>query len=320
MTSSRGTASAKLTEFLAQANENIALAKAQNIPYSPELVRGNLNKLAALMSERPTLAYVADKAWLVAGRALPARVYSPAPSEPLPVVLHYHGGGHMCGSVELYDPICRQVADIARCVVISVEYRLAPEYPYPAGLEDCEYALHHYRELLDDVAFLPGVNIMGDSAGGAICTSLSMRSVADPTLKIDRQILIYPSVDYSMSSPSYQSNGVGFLLETARVKWYFEQYFQRLASDAAVVRAASPLFGAMAAGMPETLIFTAGCDPLRDEGLAYAEALKKAGVRVEQHSLDGMIHAYMLLHDLVRDECLFTYQCIARFIAGSRQR
>jgi acetyl esterase len=233
----------------------------------------------------------------------------------LPVLVHFHGGGHMCGSVALYDPICRHLASIAQCVVISVEYRLAPEYPYPAGVEDCEYALIHYAQLLNDVNHQDSVTIIGDSAGGAICTSLSMKSLTDKRIHIDQQILIYPSVDYTLTSPSLDSNGCGFLLETSRIKWYFEQYFKQSDQRSDQIKQASPLLGTINANLPKTLIFTAGCDPLRDEGIAYAKALSAAGVDVEHYSFDGMIHAYMLLHDLVKQECMTTYQRIAEFMA-----
>ncbi|NCO71164.1 MULTISPECIES: alpha/beta hydrolase [Shewanella] len=315
----RGIVSPKLTDFLALANSNIALAKQHNVQFTPAILRENLNKLGALMSDSPSVSYIADKAFTLTDRAIPIRVYSPAPEQPLPVLVHFHGGGHMCGSVALYDPICRHLASIVQCVVISVEYRLAPEFPYPAGLDDCEHALIHYAELLDDVNHQDSVTIIGDSAGGAICTSLSMKSLTDKQIKIDQQILIYPSVDYTLSSPSLDSNGTGFLLETPRIKWYFEQYFQLPESlskqQIEQVKLASPLLGPINAHLPKTLIFTAGCDPLRDEGIAYANALTAAGVEVEHHAFDGMIHAYMLLHDLVKEECMATYQHIAAFMA-----
>ncbi|UJF22907.1 alpha/beta hydrolase [Shewanella sp. OMA3-2] len=311
----RGIVSPKLTDFLAVANNNIALAKQNNVQFTPSILRENLNKLGGLMSDSPSVNYVADKVFTLIDRTIAARVYSPAPDKPLPVLVHFHGGGHMCGSVALYDPICRHLASIAHCVVISVEYRLAPEYPYPAGLNDCEHALIHYAQLLDDVNHQDSVTIIGDSAGGAICTSLSMKSLTDKRLHIDQQILIYPSVDYTLTSPSLDSNGSGFLLETSRIKWYFEQYFQSTDSD--ILKQASPLYGAINANLPKTLIFTAGCDPLRYEGFAYANALSTAGVEVEHHSFDGMIHAYMLLHDLVKEECITTYQHIAEFMAKS---
>ncbi|WP_434952790.1 alpha/beta hydrolase [Shewanella sp. HL-SH4] len=311
----RGIVSPKLTDFLAVANNNIALAKQNNVQFTPTILRENLNKLGALMSDSPSVNYIADKALTLTDRTIAVRVYSPAPDKPLPVLLHFHGGGHMCGSVALYDPICRHLANIAQCVVISVEYRLAPEYPYPAGLNDCEYSLIHYTQLLDDVNHQDSVTIIGDSAGGAICSSLSMKSLTDKRLHIDQQILIYPSVDYTLTSPSLDSNGSGFLLETSRIKWYFEQYFQSTDSD--IIKQASPLYGTINANLPKTLIFTAGCDPLRYEGIAYANALSTAGVEVEHHSFDGMIHAYMLLHDLVKQECMTTYQRIAEFMAKS---
>ncbi|WP_392341983.1 alpha/beta hydrolase [uncultured Shewanella sp.] len=309
----RGTVSPKLTDFLALANSNIALAKQNNVQFTPTILRQNLDKLGALMSDSPAMSYIADKMLTLPERNIPVRIYSPAPDKPLPVLLHFHGGGHMCGSVVLYDPICRHLASVAQCVVISVEYRLAPEYPYPAGIDDCEQVLIRYAELLGDVNHQHNVTIIGDSAGGAICTSLSMKSLTDKRINIDQQILIYPSVDYTLNSPSLDSNGTGFLLETTRIKWYFEQYFQ--STDVDVIKQASPLFGAMSVKLPKTLIFTAGCDPLRDEGIAYAKALTATGVDVEHHSFDGMIHAYMLLHDVVKDECMATYQHIAKFMA-----
>jgi acetyl esterase len=311
----RGIVSPKLIDFLALANSNIALAKQNNVQFTPTILRENLNKLGALMSDSPSVSYIADEALTLTDRTIPVRVYSPAPELPLPVLVHFHGGGHMCGSVALYDPICRHLASIAQCVVISVEYRLAPEYPYPAGVEDCEYALIHYAQLLNDVNHQNSVTIIGDSAGGAICTSLSMKSLTDKRIHIDQQILIYPSVDYTLTSPSLDSNGCGFLLETSRIKWYFEQYFKQSDQRSDQIKQASPLLGTINANLPKTLIFTAGCDPLRDEGIAYAKALSAAGVDVEHYSFDGMIHAYMLLHDLVKQECMTTYQRIAEFMA-----
>ncbi|MCG9697727.1 alpha/beta hydrolase [Shewanella sp. Isolate11] len=315
----RGVASPKLDEFLQQANQNIALAKKNNIQLTPALARENLNKLGGLMSESVAVKYIKDKYWQLEDRIIPARVYSPAPKQALPVMVHFHGGGHMCGSIELYDPICRHLAQKANCVVISVDYRLAPEHPYPAGLDDCEYALIHYQELLDEVNHNGTVTIIGDSAGGAICSGLSMRSLSNPRIHIDQQILIYPSVDYTMSSDSIKSNGSGFLLETPRVKWYFQHYFQHNAHDVDYIKQASPLLGPITNKLPRSLVFTAGCDPLRDEGVAYVNALKQAGVAVEHHQLDGMIHAYMLLHDLVEQECLETYLSIAHFMQTKTQ-
>jgi acetyl esterase/lipase len=309
----RGIISPKLNDFITQANIAAEEAKKTNVLLTPSLVRGNLDKLAVFIGEGPALVYVKDDTFDTGTHTIPVRIYSPAPNESLPVVMHYHGGGHMCGSIELYDAISRKIAKVGHCIVIAVEYRLAPEHPYPAGINDCQYALEYYQTLLTDIKFNKELIIAGDSAGGAICTTLASHNLHSSNIKIDKQVLIYPSVDYSMSFPSVEENGVGFLLETSKVKWYFEQYFQQNE----LIKSVSPLFMAMDSNMPETLIFTAGCDPLRDESLAYGNALKQLGVKVEQHIFEGMIHAYMLLDSLVKEECEQTYKLIGEFIKKS---
>ena len=307
----RGIISEKLQHFIEQANIAAQQAKADNVQLTPSLVRENIEKLAVFIGQGPALAYAKESALITPTHHIGVRVYSPAPEQALPVVLHYHGGGHMCGNIALYDAISRKIAKAGHCIVIAVEYRLAPEFPYPAGIDDCQYALTHYRELLSDLNFNEQLIIAGDSGGGAICTTLASNNIGNPNVSIDKQILIYPSVDYTMSCDSIEENGQGFLLEQSKISWYFSQYFQHDES----YRAVSPLFMPMAASMPETLIFTAGCDPLRDEGIAYGQALSLLGVNVKQHSFDGMIHAYMLLDSLVAQECEQTYQIIGEFIA-----
>jgi len=306
----RGIISPKLSDFIAQVNVAAEEAKASGILFSPSLVRGNLDKLEIFVGQGPELAYVEEASFNTPAHVIPVRVYSPAPDEALPVVIHYHGGGHMCGNIALYDAISRKIAKAGHCVVIAVEYRLAPEHPYPAGIEDCQYALAHYKEVLTQVKYNQQLIIAGDSAGAAICTTLASDNIGNGMVNIDKQILVYPSVDYTMSSPSVDENGTGFLLETNKVEWYFNNYFQHHEPRKNV----SPLFMPMAANMPETLIFSAGCDPLRDEAFRYAENLKAVGVKVEHHTFDGMIHAYMLLDSLVAKECEETYQLIGEFI------
>jgi acetyl esterase/lipase len=309
----RGTVSPKLTTFIEQANIASAEAKKNNISFSPKLVRENIEKLAAFMGTGPNIAKVEDRQFEVKGRTIPVRLYDPCPDIKKPVLLHYHGGGHMCGNVNLYDPVSRQLAKVTNCLVICVEYRLAPEFPYPLGIDDCEYALVHYKDVLRGFLFDDSVFIAGDSGGGAICTTLTMNSLNNHNIKIDKQILIYPSVDYTMSFPSIEENGHGFLLEQEKISWYFQQYFQQHANDNELVQNASPVFGPFSSTMPETLVITAGCDPLKDEGLAYHEALKANGVATQYHCFDGMVHAYMLLQSLVEDECQKTYQLIGNF-------
>ncbi|MCJ8318337.1 MAG: alpha/beta hydrolase [Colwellia sp.] len=309
----RGIISEKLKGFIEQVNLAAAEAKQNGVQLTPELVRRNLEKLTLFIGEGPELAY-AKETELITNDAdnhgIKVRVYSPAPEQALPVVMHYHGGGHMCGSIALYDAVSRKIAKAGHCIIIAVEYRLAPEFPYPLGNNDCQYALEHYKEILNEVSFNDQLMIIGDSGGGAICTTLVSNNLKVDSIKIDKQILIYPSVDYTMSCASVDENGTGFLLEKEKVIWYFDNYFQSGESRNKV----SPLFMAMDENMPATLIFTSGCDPLRDEGIAYKNALLKQGVSVEHHSFDGMIHAFMLLDSLVESECQQTYQLIGDFI------
>lgn len=305
----RGIVDKKLTDFLAQVNIAAAEAKKNKVQYTPELVRENLNKLATFLEKGPELAFVENRTFSTNSHNIPARIYSPSLTEKLPVILHFHGGGHMCGNVELYDPISRKIAHQAQCIVICVDYRLAPEHPYPAGVNDCEHALTHYKDVLDGLNYNEQIYTLGDSAGGAICTTLAMRIKQNPSIKIDKQILIYPSVDYTVSMPSVDENGFGLLLEKPRITWYFDHYFQHNETLTDV----SPLYHPHSM-IPQTLVITAGCDPLRDEGLAYVKVLQDLEVPVEHYHFDGMIHAYMLIERLVKEECLYSYEVIANYI------
>lgn len=310
----RGKVSEKLTEFLSQLAIGAQEAQSQGVVITPELTRANLEKLAAFIPQGPDIALVKDSQFVLADREIKARIYHPSPDEALPVLLHFHGGGHMCGSLGLYDSASRQLAIAAQAIVITVDYRLSPEFPYPCGIDDCQYALVHYHDLLTDLNHSNTLYIAGDSAGGAICTTLVMNNIQTLQVTIDKQILIYPSVDYTLSAASVEENGAGFLLEKSKVLWYFNAYFGEKYQDDAFIKTASPLYGPMNSSMPDTLIITAGCDPLRDEGNAYASALKKLGVKVTHHQFDDMIHAYMLLQSLVVDECDETYQLIRQFV------
>ena len=161
--------------------------------------------------------------------------------------------------------------------------------------------------------FTDEVIIAGDSAGGAVCTTLARNSLTKPELKIDKQILIYPSVDYTLSAHSVEENGSGFLLEKNKVVWYFNEYF-RNADTLEIRKGASPLLGQFSSNLPKTLIISAGCDPLRDEAFEYAKKLENVQVNVQHLHFDTMINAFMLLHDLVEEECTSAYSHIRDFI------
>lgn len=306
----RGTLSPKLEDFIAKVNTLIAQAAAAGIVATPAMARERLNGLAAFVTREEPITY-SDKAVIeLDDHAVPVLIYSPNPHHALPVMVYFHGGGHMCGSAELYDPMCRRLANAAQVVVVSVDYRLAPEYPYPAALDEAEQVLLRYREVLSQVAHTDELIVAGDSAGGAMASSMVGRMVNNPSLHIDQQVLIYPSVDYSMSMPSISSNGAGFFLEEARIRWYFEHYFPADLDPLS----ASPLHTALPERLPRTLVIVAGCDPLRDEGVAYAKRLLEAGADVELKSFHDMIHAFMNLEDLVPEECAELYRHIGSFV------
>ena len=307
----RGELAEHLTGFIDGVNQAIAQAKADGVIPSPELAREKLAALPAFVSKVPEVSYIHDEKLISEDGEIPVRIYSPAPDKPLPVIIFFHGGGHMCGDIELYDPMARKLALASYAVVISVDYRLAPENPYPAGLNDAEFVVKHYQQVLTNVNYDKGcLAIAGDSAGGAICTSLTMRKERDASLHFDKHVLLYPSVDYTMSSASFDENGLGFFLEKPRVQWYFDNYFLNGEDRTAC----SPLFAPCSPSSPETLIIIAGCDPLRDEGLAYADKLKGQGVRVETKVFANMIHAFMNIEDLVPNECAELFETIGAFV------
>ncbi|ASP48690.1 alpha/beta hydrolase [Cognaticolwellia beringensis] len=317
----RGNVSDDLIPLLKQVNAGLEQAKLSGAAFDPNVIRQNLENLSAYMIPGPEVAQIKDTFITVSEHKIATRIYHPNPEKSLPVLLHFHGGGHMCGSVNLYDPISRELAIATNAIVICIDYRLAPEHPYPAGLDDCQYLLENYQDLLKGYRFSEQLYIAGDSAGGAICTSLVINNIDNAAIKIDKQILIYPSVDYTMSCPSIVDNGQGFLLEADKIRWYFQQYFNlenielnTSKATSALITAASPLLGEFDSRMPKTLVITAGCDPLRDEGALYAQKAKQAGVSVEHYQFDELIHAYMLLSKLVPEQYHQTYLHIQKFI------
>lgn len=306
------TVSAKLTSLLEQINQARQQALASGIQPSPELVRTNMQNLSSLSGQGPEIQYVSDGSFFLEKTTrteIPFRIYSPAPTKPLPVVIHLHGGGHMCGDIDTYDAISRRIAKFTNSIVITLDYRLAPEYPYPNAIKDCEILLAHYPSLLEGLAFKDEVILAGDSAGGALAATLSSTNKADGP-NISKQILIYPSLDYTMTQPSIDNYQSGYLLEKAGIAWYFDNYLQH-GEDRKQV---SPLYMPLSAKPPETLMIIAECDPLQDEAYAYAEKLKQTGVTVSQHTTKGMVHAFMQLHSLVEEECIEVYELMNQFI------
>ena len=222
---------------------------------------------------------------------IPIRIYVPEGDRPFPVFVYYHGGGWVIGSVATHDSTCRQIANAAGCMVVSVDYRLAPEHKFPAAADDAyratEWAFCHAGSLGADPH---RVALGGDSSGGnlaaAVCLMARDRASFRPVL----QVLIYPIVDYNLNTPSYRENAEGYVLTRATMKWFWECYLEEKEDGSHPY--ASPLRAEDLSGLPAALMITAEYDPLRDEGEAYAARLRDAGVPVTQTRYDGMVHAF----------------------------
>ncbi|MGH9300746.1 MAG: alpha/beta hydrolase [Acidimicrobiales bacterium] len=248
---------------------------------------------ASLAGPGPDLDRVEDLTIPGTAGDIPARIYSPVPKGGggLPVVLWYHGGGWTIGSVAEHDTVCRQIAAGSGVLVLSVGYRLAPEYPFPAGPDDCWSALvwasENALELGGDPARLA---VAGDSAGGNLAAVMARRArdLGRPPLAF--QLLVYPATDGTRSFPSIKENGEGYFLTEETMEWFWEQYVP--AAVDSTHPDLSPLQVEDLSGLAPALIITAEFDPLRDEGEAYGEKLAQAGVEVTVSRYDGMIHAF----------------------------
>jgi len=237
------------------------------------------------------------------GGELPARLYRPQSSradERLALLVYFHGGGWTVGDVETHDVLCRELCNGAGCAVLSVEYRLAPEHPFPAAPEDAilavRWAAAHAEGLGADGARLA---VGGDSAGGnlAIVAALAARDAGGPALRF--QLLFYPATDQSNERPSHVRLGRGYGLDHESILW-FQRHYLRKSADATDWRA-SPLLAPTLAGLPPAWVVTAGFDPLLDDCSAYVERLRSERVEVTHRLHPGMIHGFVPLGRLFDD-------------------
>jgi acetyl esterase len=225
-----------------------------------------------------------------AGR-IPVRVYTPTGAGPFPVLVYFHGGGWVIGNLETIDAPLRALTNRAGCVTVSVDYRLAPEAKFPAAIDDCYAATcwvaEHARSLGGDPARLA---VGGDSAGGnlAAAVALMARDRGGPALAY--QALIYPALSCDYTTPSYRDNADGYLLTRNAMAWFWGHYLT--SEDDARNPYACPLQVGDLSGLPPALVITAEYDPLRDEGEAYADRLRRAGVQIDLRRHEGMIHGF----------------------------
>jgi acetyl esterase len=247
--------------------------------------------------QRPSTEPIHDSRNLDAG-GVPARLYRPSDDDELGLLVFLHGGGWVIGSVETHDNLCRILANASGHAVLSVDYRLAPEHPFPAPLEDAlratRWAHANATALGCDADRLA---IGGDSAGANLATVIAQLGV----VPLRFQMLVYPATDLTCSSPSYAQNNEGYGLTAAGMKWFIDHYLSAGTStgDPRVSPQFAPDYALRTC--PPTLVITAECDPLRDEGDAYAARLASLGVPTSHVRFGGMYHGFFSLADFLDD-------------------
>ncbi|WP_424809749.1 alpha/beta hydrolase [Rhodococcus sp. 27YEA15] len=226
------------------------------------------------------------------GRTIPARLYRPAgESDSASLLVYFHGGGFVLGSLESGDSVCRFLAEHADVTVLSVDYRLAPEHPFPAGTDDAVAAFRYCVDHAPELGVDPNsIAVGGDSAGGNLATVVAQVTVDDDTPPVF-QLLFFPWVDLSVKRPSHSLFATGFFLTDAQLDWYAAHYLSGGAST--LDPKVSPLLTEDLGGLPPAYIAVAGFDPLRDEGEAYAHKLSAAGVPTALRRHSGLIHAFV---------------------------
>lgn len=265
------------------------------LPY--KVGRPAVDKMSAdSEAEPPAVASVDDGAFAGPGGEIRFRRYRPlgAIVGQLPTLIYYHGGGFVIGNLDTHDSTCRRLANKSRCQVIAIDYRLAPEYPFPAPTDDGLAAFRHIRDNAASFAADPArIAVGGDSAGGAIaavvCQAARDRGEETPAF----QMLIYPATDSSRESRSRQKFAEGYFLTRELMEWFWDAYAPD-GTDQTDLRL-SPLLAEDFKGLPPAFVLTAGFDPLRDEGRAYADRLIDAGIKTTYVNYPGTIHGFFSL-------------------------
>lgn len=252
----------------------------------------------------PAVKAVENRTVSLGGYDIPLRIYTPEGEGPHSLMVFFHGGGWVICSLDTHDSTCRALANACASVVVSVDYRMAPEDKYPAAVEDCFeatlWAQHNASSLNADAGQLV---IAGDSAGGNLVAAVGLMArdknkAGEPAPDIKYQVPMYPVTHHNFNTDSYRDNAEGYYLTTNMMRWFWGHY---LPNDAAGQESyASPLVADLA-GLPPSLVITAEYDPLRDEGEAFAAALRSAGSEAELIRYDGQIHGFIGMADLIDD-------------------
>lgn len=269
---------------------------------------------------KPEVASVTDRTLPGPAGEIPVRVYTPDGEGPHPALVYLHGGGFVLGDLDTHDRLCRALCTESSFLVVAVDYRLAPEHPFPAPLHDAYAAVEWVAENATEVDGDPDrMAVGGDSAGANLAAGVTLLSRDTDGPDIAHQVLVYPTVASGAvhEFDSYAENGEGYFLEAETMAWFDEKYVR----DPVHRRNeySSPLLVDDYAGLPPASVVTAGFDPLRDEGVAYAEALAADGVPVEHHHYEEMIHGFvgMLRYVSRAEEAVEALGADLRDVAGS---
>jgi acetyl esterase len=270
-----------------QAAAHLEWLREQGVPpyyeLGPEESRKVLEaRLQLLFGEPDPVESVED----VSADGVPARVYDPSGGGA--GVVYFHGGGWVLGSLASHDKLCRTLAARSGCTVISVDYRLAPEHPHPAAVEDAWTATKWAAQRWSPLA------VAGDSAGGHLAAVTALRA-RDEGLPLSHQVLVYPVTDFDFETSSYREHGVDTTLTTATMRWYWDNYVP----DGHARPEASPLRAPDLSGVAPALVITAECDPLCDEGEEYARRLEDAGVPVVLSRYEGQMHGFFCMPGVI---------------------
>jgi len=261
--------------------------------------REMMDRLAAMRAGGEVPAYpgtIRDRQIPGPHGPIPVRIYAPESKGPHPLLAYFHGGGWVLGSVATADVACRALAAATGCVLVSVDYRLAPEHEFPVPLDDCTAAVRWLAEHAAEVDADPArIAVGGDSAGGNLSAAVALRLRDEGGPRLAHQMLVYPVTDASFETRSYRENGEGYFLTRAGMEWFWNHYLPGPADAANPL--ASPLRAPDLRGLPPATVITAEFDPLRDEGEAYAERLREAGVPVRLTRYDGVIHGFFGMVD-----------------------
>jgi acetyl esterase len=261
---------------------------------TPEQAREGFRAMTVGIRDPQTLAQVRSVEDRTIDGGIAIRIYRPEVDGPVPTVVYFHGGGFVIGDLDTHDDHTRLICRDVEAVVVSVDYRLAPEHPFPAGFEDCLAATHW---VADHIAELGGdperIAVAGDSAGGNLSAAVALVTTREGGPKLAAQLLIYPGVDFREDDalhPSRVENGEGLFLTAEDMRWFRSHYLhdEAHANDPR----ASVLLAPDLTGLPPAVVGTGEYDPLRDEGEAYAKALEDAGVKVVLRRYDGLIHGF----------------------------